>query len=111
MTLMVSAKISVKNQIVLPRAARSALRLKQGDYVDIEVEDGFVILKAQPQSYSRQLLGMGAHLAKNFPPGFDPVMARREKDRAEWAKYENHRRELLGLPKNLRKRRSSRSTR
>ena len=107
----VMVKMSRKNQIVLPKLVRHALGLRGGDQLSVQVKNGEVVIKAQPLSYTEQLAGMGAHLYKGFDDGFDPVIARREKERKEWTANERHRRELLGLPKRLPKQKPSPSTR
>lgn len=61
---MLEAKISSKNQIVIPREARQALRLKPGDKILIVVRGDRVLLLQKPKSHAAALRG----LAKNAYP-------------------------------------------
>ncbi len=59
-------KLSSKNQIVVPRAARDALGLKAGDRLVVSVrDDGVVEMRRRPEDPGRDLEGIllaaGAH--------------------------------------------------
>ena len=59
---MVEVKLSSKNQIVIPREAREALRLKAGSRLRVVVRGDMVILLRKPKSYSDALAGLGRGL-------------------------------------------------
>ena len=61
---MLEAKLSSKNQIVIPREARKALRLKPGDKILIGIRDSRVLILQKPKSYAEAIRG----LAKNSYP-------------------------------------------
>ncbi len=56
---MIEVKLSSKNQIVIPREAREALRLKAGSRLRVVVRGDMVILLRKPKSYSDALAGLG----------------------------------------------------
>ena len=49
------AKLSSKNQIVIPREARNALRIKAGDKLLVVVRGDTVILLSKPKNYSKAI--------------------------------------------------------
>ena len=51
-------KLSSKNQIVIPREVRSALRVKAGDKMVIVRRGDTVIMLRKPKRYSRATAGM-----------------------------------------------------
>jgi AbrB family looped-hinge helix DNA binding protein len=55
---MAEATMSTKNQIVIPREAREALRLKPGDKILVLVRAGRVIVLQKPKSYHRAIQGL-----------------------------------------------------
>jgi AbrB family looped-hinge helix DNA binding protein len=55
---MAEAKLSSKNQIVIPREAREALDLKPGDKLVISAVGGRIIVMEKPKSYSAALAGI-----------------------------------------------------
>ena len=67
---MVEATLSAKNQIVIPREAREALRVKPGDKLVVVVRGGRVIVLQKPASPHAAIRGMargvypGSHLQK-----------------------------------------------
>jgi AbrB family looped-hinge helix DNA binding protein len=61
------AKLSGKNQIVIPREARIALNIKAGDRVLVVVRNGTVILLPKPKRYSKSLRGIARGL---YPPDY-----------------------------------------
>ena len=56
---MAEAKLSSKNQIVIPLEARKALGLKAGDKVIIVPRGETIIIMRKPKSYAKAILGMG----------------------------------------------------
>ena len=64
---MYEAKLSSKNQIVIPREARNALGLKAGDHLLVVVRGDTVILLSKPSKYHEALRGIGKGL---YPPGY-----------------------------------------
>ncbi len=53
------AKLSSKNQIVIPRDVRKALRLKAGDRLLLVVRGDMVILLPKPKNHATAILGIG----------------------------------------------------
>ena len=47
----VSVKVSSRHQISVPRVARDRLRIKSGDRLLVDIQDGLLILLPQPQDY------------------------------------------------------------
>jgi AbrB family looped-hinge helix DNA binding protein len=69
------AKLSSKNQVVIPREARHALRAKSGDELLFVVRGEHIIVMKRPKSYAAALRGLG----KNpYPPDY------LEKERQSW---------------------------
>ena len=56
---MTEAKLSTKNQIVIPREARNALHLKPGDKIQVVVRGDRVILLKKPTSHTDAIYGLG----------------------------------------------------
>ena len=55
---MPEAKLSSKNQIVIPREAREALQVKPGDKLIIRVLGGRVLILEKPKSYRKAIRGL-----------------------------------------------------
>ena len=72
---MAEAKLSSKNQIVIPKEAREALGVKAGDKIEIVVRDRTVIMFPRPKSYAAALRGIGRGL---YPEGY------LDKERDSW---------------------------
>ena len=72
---MYEAKLSSKNQIVIPREARNALRIKAGDKLLVVVRGETVILLRKPKNYSRAI----SETAKGLYPS-----EYLEKERESW---------------------------
>jgi AbrB family looped-hinge helix DNA binding protein len=51
-------KVSGKYQIVVPKEARKALNVQPGDYLLTSIEDGVLILRPRPKSYTRAMRGL-----------------------------------------------------
>ncbi len=56
---MYEVKLSSKNQIVIPRQVRNALRVKAGDKIIIVTRGDSVILLRKPKRYAQVTAGMG----------------------------------------------------
>lgn len=69
------AKLSSKNQIVIPAEARKALQLRPGDKILVIVHGDRVIVLQKPESHRDALRGLGRGL---FPK------RHLEKERASW---------------------------
>ncbi len=65
---MLSVKVSAKHQIVVPSEARRALGIKAGDRLEVEIQDGRVVLTPRAGRASERLIGLGRGM---YPP--DPV--------------------------------------
>jgi AbrB family looped-hinge helix DNA binding protein len=72
---MSEAKLSAKNQIVIPREAREALQLKPGDKLLVVVRGERVIVLQRPQSFHSAIRGLGKGL---YPKGY------LKKERSDW---------------------------
>jgi AbrB family looped-hinge helix DNA binding protein len=58
--VMSQATLSAKNQIVIPREAREALRVKAGDKLLVVVRGERVIVLQKPKSHHAAIRGLGA---------------------------------------------------
>jgi AbrB family looped-hinge helix DNA binding protein len=59
---MVFATLSAKNQIVIPREAREALRVKAGDKLVVVVRGDRVIVLQKPEERHTAIRGLGARV-------------------------------------------------
>ena len=59
---MKSLKLSSKNQIVLPKEARDAMRVKGGDELLVVVKGQTTLIMPKPENYAKALLGKGRSL-------------------------------------------------
>jgi len=57
-----SIKLSSKNQIVLPKKARTAMSVKGGDELLVVVKGRVTILMPKPKNYVKALAGTGKDL-------------------------------------------------
>ncbi len=55
---MAEATLSSKNQIVIPREARKALRLKPGDKILVVIRGEKVLVLERPKSYAFAIRGL-----------------------------------------------------
>lgn len=62
---MAEATLSGKNQIVIPREARTALGVKAGDKLLVVTRGDSVIVLQKPQSFAKALRGLG-----RYPKGY-----------------------------------------
>jgi AbrB family looped-hinge helix DNA binding protein len=72
---MAEATLSSKNQIVIPREAREALKLKPGDKLLVVVRGESVIVLEKPKSYRAALRGLARGV---FPKDY------LERERRSW---------------------------
>jgi len=56
------AKITSKGQMTIPKAARDAVRLAEGDWVIVEVEADRLVVRKIPDQRDPYLLGLEASL-------------------------------------------------
>lgn len=54
-----TVKLSSKNQIVLPKEARAAMKLKGNDELLVVVKGSIAVIMPKPESYRRELSGAG----------------------------------------------------
>lgn len=73
---MKEATLSTKNQIVIPREAREALRVKPGDKLLVIVRGDRVIVLQKPKSYHAAIRGIARGL---YPSDY------LEKERQSWS--------------------------
>ena len=64
---MPESTLSVKNQIVIPRAARDALRLKPGDKLLVVVRGDRVIVLQKPKAHHSAIRGLAKGV---YPEGY-----------------------------------------
>ncbi len=72
---MAEAKLSSKNQIVVPLEARKALGLKPGDKLLIVPRGETLIVMRKPKNYAKAIIGMAKDL---YPPDY------LERERESW---------------------------
>ena len=78
--MVLSAKVSSKNQISIPSEARRRLGIEPGDRLSVEIVDETMVLRRRPQRASERLWGIAAGKGWYEP---DPVTYVREL-RDEW---------------------------
>jgi AbrB family looped-hinge helix DNA binding protein len=72
---MAEAKLSAKNQIVIPREAREALQLKPGDKLLVVPCGNRIIILEKPKSFSNAIRGLARGL---YPKDY------LKKEREDW---------------------------
>ncbi len=60
-------KLSRKNQIVIPKAAREAMRVKGGDKLLVVVKGDVTVVMPEPKSYAKALRGLAKGI---YPQGY-----------------------------------------
>jgi len=70
-----AVKLSSKNQIVVPLAARKALGLKPGDKLEIVVKGNMIMMFPTPKSWEAAIRGIARGV---YPEGY------LEKERRTW---------------------------
>ncbi len=78
---MTSAKLSSKNQIVIPKDARNKIGIQAGDELIVLVREDRIELVPRPKNYTHATLGLGRDVWK----GIDAVDYVRG-ERREWKK-------------------------
>ena len=73
--MVLSAKVSSKNQISIPSEARHRLGIEPGDRLSVEIIDEAMVLRRRPQRASERLWGIAAGKGWYEP---DPVTYVRE---------------------------------
>jgi AbrB family looped-hinge helix DNA binding protein len=53
-----SVKVSNRYQIVVPQQARKQLKIRSGDRLLVDVQDGMILLIPQPKRYTEYLEGL-----------------------------------------------------
>ena len=53
-----SVKVSNRYQIAVPQQARKRLKIKSGDRLLVDVQDGMLILMPEPKNYTEQMAGL-----------------------------------------------------
>ncbi len=74
----ITAKLSSKNQMTLPKEARQALNIKAGDTVILVVAGDSVRLCPRPTSLTDYLCGLGEDLWKELGGADEYLRAERE---------------------------------
>lgn len=77
MATSVSARLSTKFQIVIPKEVREALNLKANDNVLFLIVGNSVYMRPRPQSFTRTLSGLHKHVWNNSEEWL-------EKERSAW---------------------------
>ncbi len=54
----ITVKVSNRNQIALPSAARKQLNIKPGDRLLVDIQDGMLVLMPQPANMVQYLAGL-----------------------------------------------------
>jgi AbrB family looped-hinge helix DNA binding protein len=60
-------KLSRKNQIVIPKAAREAMHVKGGDMLLVVVKGDVTVVMPEPKNYARALRGLAKGV---YPQGY-----------------------------------------
>jgi AbrB family looped-hinge helix DNA binding protein len=53
-----SVKVSSRYQIAVPQQARKRLKIKSGDRLLVDVQDGMIVLLPEPENYTQTLAGL-----------------------------------------------------
>lgn len=53
-----SVKVSNRHQIAVPQQARKKLKIKSGDRLLVDIQDGMIVLMPEPQNYTQSLAGL-----------------------------------------------------
>jgi AbrB family looped-hinge helix DNA binding protein len=53
-----SVKVNAKYRITLPQVVREKLKIKAGDYLLVDVQDGIMVLTPEPKRYANSLRGL-----------------------------------------------------
>lgn len=55
-------RVSTKGQVVIPREARVSAGLREGDDLAVEVQDGAIVLRKAPRSWTEWGHGLGRRI-------------------------------------------------
>ena len=80
-------RVSNQYRISVPRMARDCLKIRKGDCLLVDVQDGLLLLVPQPQGYAEHLAG----LHKEVRAGVDTA-AYLEEEREAWDRLQSQRR-------------------
>ncbi len=58
MTSSTTVKVSKRYQIAVPAAARQRLKIKSGDRLLVDVQDGILVLIPEPENYTEAMAGL-----------------------------------------------------
>lgn len=61
----VSIKINSRYRISIPKQVRKSLKIKSGDRLLVDVQDGMIVLLPEPQDYTRSLKGLYREVWEN----------------------------------------------
>lgn len=53
-------RVSEKGQVVIPKGVRDRLGLRAGDELSVRVQDGKIVLRKRPESYTDYMWGLHA---------------------------------------------------
>ena len=53
-----TVRVSGKGQVVIPKAVRDRLGLRAGDELSVGVQDGKIVLRKRPESYTDYMFGL-----------------------------------------------------
>lgn len=81
---MTVVRLSRRNQMVLPKAAREALGVKPGGRLLVLVEEGSVRLLPEPENWSEWMYGLGAEAWASLGGG----EAFLRKERSSWERQD-----------------------
>ena len=57
-------KVNAKYQITIPKSVREKLKVKVGDRLLLDVQEGMILLIPEPKSYANHLQGLHAEIWK-----------------------------------------------
>ncbi|HEV7517970.1 MAG TPA: AbrB/MazE/SpoVT family DNA-binding domain-containing protein [Thermoanaerobaculia bacterium] len=78
--VLATAKLTEKFQITIPTEVRKRLVLKAGDLVYLALEEGQVVLRACPGSWTESTRGLGAEVWRSEGGGEAAI----ERERESW---------------------------
>ena len=78
-----TVRVSGKGQVVIPKGVRDRLGLRAGDELSVNVQDGKIVLRKRPESYTDYMWGLHGDAWK----GVD-AMEYVDREREAWLKKE-----------------------
>jgi AbrB family looped-hinge helix DNA binding protein len=79
--LVETVRVSGKGQVVIPKSVRDRLGLRAGDELSVNVQDGKIVLRKRPESYTDYMWGLHGNVWK----GVD-AMEYVDREREAWLK-------------------------